>query len=468
MRKSPARNMQLHLLAWSGFALALAAPASPQGTPDKAPDFESTLKPDRWQEDWSWVEADAPDAPRFKNMAFGPDGDWRLTLGGEGRVRAETRDPPEFGISGQPAVNAVNFRGLVHADAHLGDHVRVFLQAGSWGQDGRKVPRIFDEAEVALQRAFADIRLTPEATLRLGRQDLFRSSSRLLFPVDIFNYQLVHDAAALRYRRDDLRVQVFHGERFVSGPGVFETRDLGGETLTGAFAEGSFGAPAGYEFGAFVLHQETDTGAFPRRAGPEERTTWIARASRKAAPWAVSAEAGLQTGTVPGADISAWAFATEITRTIDAPRKPAVTLRMDGASGNKAGTDDNETWATLAPVMGYLGRTGDYNATNVIAVYPEISFDAAPDVRVSVGGEVSWRASRGAAISAPGAATPYLPAGSAGGGLVIYGAILKARWAPGARWDVNAELTWLEPSGALKDFGGEGRLNAVISLTTRF
>ena len=104
-------------------------------------------------------------------------------------LRAETRDPPGFGISGQPAVNAVNFRGLVHADAHFGDHVRVFLQAGSWGQDGRKVPRIFDEAEVALQRAFADIRLTPEATLRLGRQDLFRSSSRLLFPVDIFNYQ---------------------------------------------------------------------------------------------------------------------------------------------------------------------------------------------------------------------------------------------------------------------------------------
>jgi hypothetical protein len=39
--------------------------------------------------------------------------------------------------------------------------------------------------------------------------------------------------------------------------------------------------------------------------------------------------------------------------------------------------------------------------------------------------------------------------------------------APSARWDLNSELTWLEPAGALKDFGGEGRLNAVLSLTTR-
>lgn len=464
-RAALAGNMQLHLLAPGGLALALAQTAAAQAP---APDYESTLKADRWLEDWSWVRADDPEAPAFKNMPFGPDDQWRLTLGGEGRIRAETRDPPEFGIPGNPAVNAVNFRGLVHADAHFGENVRVFVQAGSWGQEGRKVPRIFDEAEIAVQRAFADVKLTPEATLRLGRQDLFRTSSRLIFPVDIFNYQLVHDAAALRYRDQNVRAQIFHGERFVTGPGAFEKRDLGGETLTGAFAEGSFGAPAGYEFGAFVLHQETDIGAFPRRAGPEERTTWIARASRKAAPWSLSAEAGLQTGNVPGADISAWAFATEMTRTLDAPRKPAFTLRIDGASGNKAGTADNETWATLAPVMGYLGRTGDYTATNVIALYPEVSFDAAPDLRVSLGGEVSWRVSRGAALSAPGAATPYLPAGAPGEGPVIYGAILKGRWAPGARWEVNGELTWLEPSGALKDFGGEGRFNGVISLTTRF
>lgn len=462
-----ARNMQLHLLASGSLALLLVQPAAAQA-PAGPPDFESTLKADRWLEEWSWVDADDPKAPDFKNMAFGPQDHWRLTFGGEGRIRAETRDPPEFGIPGAGAVNAVNVRGLVHADLRLGEDVRLFVQAGSWGQDGRKVPRIFDEAELALQRAFADVHLTPEATLRVGRQDLFRTSSRLLFPVDIFNYQLVHDAAALRYRSDDLRIQVFHSERFVTGPGVFATRALGEETLTGAFAEGSFGAPAGYEFGAFLLHQETGIGAFPRRAGPEERTSWIARASRKAEPWAVSAEGGLQTGNAPDADISAWAFATEIIRTLDAPRKPALSLRIDGSSGNKAGTADNSTWATLAPVMGYLGRTGDYTATNVIGVYPEVSFKAAPDLRVTLGGEVSWRTSEDAALSAPGAATPYLPAGAPGGGPVILGAILKARWAPDARWDLNGELTWLEPSGALKDFGGEGRINAVISLTTRF
>ncbi len=459
--------MQLHLSLSCVLAGVLASAALAQA-PSTPPTAKSTLKPDRWLEDWRWVDAADEEAPPLKNLPFGPNGTWRLTLGGEGRVRAETRDPPEFGIGNLDAVTAVNFRGLVHANAELGPNLRLFVQAGSWGQQGRDVPRIFDEAEFAVQRAFADITLTPETSLRLGRQDLYKSSSRLLFPVDIFNYQLVHDAAALRYKSGPVRAQLFHGERFLTGPGVLEPRDLGGETVTGLFYERTFDALPGYDFGAFILHQETDIGAFPRRLGPEERTSWIARGARKSGPWTVSAEAGVQTGEARGADISSWAFATEVIRKLDAPLNPALTLRIDGASGDDAATPERETWATLAPIMGYLGRTGDYAATNVIGVYPDISFDAAPDLRLSIGGEVSWRASDTAGIGAPGGAAAYLPPGAPGDGPILYGAILKGRWAPSARWDLNGELTWLEPAGALKDFGGEGRLNAVLSLTTRF
>lgn len=460
--------MQLHLWVTSGFALALSSLQSAQAQSAAPPAYKTSLKPDRWTEDWSWVEAGDPDASALKNLPFGPDGTWRLTLGGEGRIRAETRDPPEFGIADLPAVNAVNFRGLVHATADLGPDVRLFVQAGSWGQQGRDVPRIFDEAEFAVQRAFADIRLSPETTLRLGRQDLFKSSSRLLFPVDIFNYQLVHDAASVRYKSKAGRAQVFHGERFLTGPGVLEPRDLGGETVTGLFYERTLEALPVDDLGVFILHQETDIGVFPRRPGPEERTSWILRGARKSGPWSATAEAGWQIGSAPGGEISAWAFATEAVRKLDAPLNPALTLRVDGASGNDSGTPGTETWATLAPVMGYLGRTGDYAATNVIAVYPEVSFDAVPGLRLSVGGEVGWRASDTAGIGAPGGGAPFLPAGAPGDGPVLYGAILKGRWTPGNQWEVNGELTWLEASGALKDFGGEGRFNGVISLTTRF
>ncbi len=459
--------MQLHLSLSCALVFALAPDALAQAT-SALPTAESTLKPDRWLEDWRWVDAADEAAPPLKNLPLGPDGTWRLTLGGEGRVRAETRDPVEFGIGNLDAVTAVNFRGLVHAHAELGPNVRLFVQAGSWGQQGRDVPRIFDEAEFAVQRAFADVTLTPETSLRLGRQDLYKSSSRLLFPVDIFNYQLVHDAAAVRYKSGPVRAQAFHGERFLTGPGVLEPRDLGGETVTGLFYERTFEALPGYDFGAFVLHQETDLGAFPRRRGPETRTSWIVRGARKTGPWTISAEAAVQSGQAPGADISAWAFATEIIRKLDAPGNPAMTLRIDGASGDDAATPERETWATLAPIMGYLGRTGDYAATNVIGVYPDLAIDAAPDLRLSMGGEVSWRASGTAGIGAPGGAAAYLPAGAPGDGPILYGAILKGRWAPSARWDINGELTWLEPAGALKDFGGEGRLNAVLSLTTRF
>lgn len=460
--------MQLHATIPALLALVLLPLPGASAETAPAPTFAATLKADRWMEDWSWVDPADAGAPLLKNMAFGRDGSWTLSLGGEGRVRAETRDPPEFGMGNLPAVNAVNFRALVHADARLGEDVRLFVQVGSWGQEGRDVPRVFDEAEIALQRAFADIRISEEATLRVGRQDLFRSSSRLLFPVELFNYQLVHDAAALRYRSRDVRVQIFHGERFLSGPGVFEKRDLGGETVTGLFYERTLTDFPVDEIGAYILNQETDAGAFPRRSGPEERTSWILRGADKRGPWSATAEAGLQTGQAPGADISAWAFATEVTRKFEAPRAPALTLRIDGASGNKAGTPNSETWATLAPVMGYLGRTGDYAATNIVAVYPEFSFDGATGLRLSLGGEVAWRASDTAGLSSPGGAAPYLPPGAPGDGPVLFGAIFKGRWAPTAQWDLTGEMSWQEPAGALQDFGGEGRFNAVISLTTRF
>ena len=359
--------------------------------------YATTLTADRWLEDWSWIAPDETMPLKLKNLQFPPQSKMTLSLGGESRLRAESRDAMDFDLTRADSLETANLRLLLHGNLTMANRVRVFMQVGSWDQIGRESPRIFDESTLVLQRGFFDWQVSNTTNLRLGRQDVLQSASRLLIPVDVFNAQLVHDAVALHYRSGSLRGRLFLGKRFYADRGVFDTRDFGRAELAGMFVEGGFKRLPGFDFGLYWLSEWSDFGLFPQRAGPERRQTAIVRQTWRKAPWAVSGEFGVQNGTIDRRDIHAWAFASEITRQFALPGAIALTLRVDGASGNRAGTQASETWATFHPIMAYLGRGGDYGATNAIGIYPEVSFEPIRGLRASLGGEWVWRASSEAA-----------------------------------------------------------------------
>jgi len=448
----------IHIILLAGSLTASAAASGDEFS------YASTLRADRWDEDWSRVGADAGGVLRLKRLRLPFNPDATLILGGETRLRAEARDARDFGLDPQGREAAANLRLLVHGDLQFEGGSRIFAQIGSWDQRGRDQPRIYDESRLVAQRLFFDWRMSRNVVARVGRQDLFRVRSRLLIPVDVFNAQLVHDAVTIEagFRRH--RARAFIGQRFLPGDGLLDERDLGQSDLWGLLYEGGFRPAPRFDFGVYLLAQSDDVGLFPRRPGPETRRSAVLRVSRRATPWSLSLEMGLQRGHATSRDIQAWAFASSLTRQL--PGGAELELRVDGASGDRDGKTA-ESWATPHPVMAYLGRGGDYGATNAIGAYPSLSFNPSPRWQINVGAEWVWRESDAAAFVDPGG-IPLLPANSPGSDLLLAGGGIQVFWRHHQQLELRGELSYLNSRGALARHGAEDRVSTTWTLSFRF
>src|SRR5205085_1528156 len=67
----------------------------------------------------------------LKYIPFAKDGEWYLTLGGEIRERYEYFRNVNWGGGPQDSRGYLLERYMLHADAHFGEHLRVFTQLKS-------------------------------------------------------------------------------------------------------------------------------------------------------------------------------------------------------------------------------------------------------------------------------------------------------------------------------------------------
>jgi hypothetical protein len=158
--------------------LIITTPGSAQG--QSRPDILNF----RYDEDYSSFADPARRAglvPALKYIPVGPEGAY-VSLGGELRERFEWYGNPGFGIGQPPGVRRNNDyllqRALVHADLHIDDHLRVFVQLGqlaAFGQNRGSLGPIQDDRGDVIQ-AFADLGVDVDGgtrlTARLGRQEI--------------------------------------------------------------------------------------------------------------------------------------------------------------------------------------------------------------------------------------------------------------------------------------------------------
>src|SRR5687767_11890892 len=119
----------------------------------------------RWNEDYSYLKSAPRDADPFDPLKYIPFGDNAyLSLGAQVRYRYEYFNNTNFGSGFEDNDGYHLIRILAHADLHLGDNFRFFVQGksaliedGGIGADG--APRPIDADELDLQQAFADFRL---------------------------------------------------------------------------------------------------------------------------------------------------------------------------------------------------------------------------------------------------------------------------------------------------------------------
>src|SRR5436190_2235598 len=176
--------MKSRYIAAFGLMTMIAGKTLAQETPppaNKPPQY--TLS--RWDEDYRYLRDPAaremgekPDPfDPIKYIRFNEKGDIYLSLGGQFRYRYEFYNDENFGRSPKDNDGFHLFRLLAHADLHLGENFRLFVQGKSALEEDREAgPRPIDADEIDIQQAFGDFSFklnkdTDSVLVRVGRQD---------------------------------------------------------------------------------------------------------------------------------------------------------------------------------------------------------------------------------------------------------------------------------------------------------
>jgi len=157
----------------------------------------------RFDEDWSGFDPAESDAwfKDFKRIQLSEQV-W-LSLGGDARIRYEYFD--NFNFDREHDDGYLLYRTFLHADLHLGSHLRVFLQGRFADLSDRDLPggnrEALDYDKGDFWNTFVELRVPTERltiTTRLGRQELQYGAQRLISPLDWANNRRIFDGTVVQ------------------------------------------------------------------------------------------------------------------------------------------------------------------------------------------------------------------------------------------------------------------------------
>lgn len=333
----------------------------------------------RYNEDFSYLDGEPGSyTPDFfdpiKNIHLGPD--WRLSIGGELRVRMESETNKTFGAARITTDTFFLHRYLMHADLKYGKGFRVFAQFIAALDDNRDLPpRPGDENRMDLNQLFFDVRFLGEDvpwTLRVGRQELEYGNFRRVAVPDFANTRRRFDGVKVFTRQESWDLDFFYTKPVLIQPDqrdrFDEKNDFYGLYFTWR------GIPRhGIDVYVFAV-DNTDVPRNPNgRAGDKSAFTFGSRFWGKTPPWDYETEAAYQWGGWANADISAWNWSADGGYTFgETPWKPRIGAGIDWASGDKNPFDRKvETFDSLFQAghkyFGYIDLIGRQNVLDIYA-----------------------------------------------------------------------------------------------------
>jgi hypothetical protein len=138
----------------------------------------------RWNEDYRYLNEktrrSAYESLKYRPIEIaGQQGN--LSLGGSVRSRVNVYNNDRFGLQGAQDGAQWLQRFYGHADIHIGDGFRAFVELSADYADasGDLAPGPFDKDKVALGQAFVDWQVDA-SRWRLGRQEMVLGSARLM------------------------------------------------------------------------------------------------------------------------------------------------------------------------------------------------------------------------------------------------------------------------------------------------
>ena len=342
----------------------------------------------RFREDWSAKPSgDAWD--QLKHVDLDAAGRSWVSFGGHLRVRGES--VRNF-LGGGPGTRRDEFvvgRAHLHADLHVGTHVRGFLEGRVADVAGRELPggaRAIDRDRWDLGNAFLEARGTLQGSrvvARVGRQELLLGRERIVSPLDWVNVRRVFDGASAEVRRGAFAFTGFavHPLRVLA-----EERDVAFDGVSFWGSEVSWRAPTGGRvLEAAMLVKSTD--AVGAVAGAERATLSARLLTPIARPDLVlEVESGLQRASGTGRATFASMLATDLTVSPKWRGAPAITVGIDRASGTPSGAPaQSGTWDQLYPLAhAYAGFADVLGRRNLMEERLVVQFSPRAPMRARV------------------------------------------------------------------------------------
>lgn len=376
----------------------------------------------RYEDDFDFGDASPevdPGDPRAKLKRIPLVDRWSMDLGGEFRLRWESRTNGDFGRSDRTQNAQQQYRWFLHANVKYDQLFRVFIQ-GAFNhvedQDGPFQPT--QENHGDLQQLFFDLRILGQdvpLNLRVGRQELGYGTFRHLGPLDWVSNRRRFDAVKLAYKYEDWRIDAFYAKPVVvkrkSADHWNEGYDLYGlyATYTGLPRHGLDGY-------FFAMDRTEDTVNPNRRSGDQSIFTLGTRFWGRTGGWDYETEFAGQWGRWAGDTVQAYNAAIDGGYTFHgAAMMPRVSAGFEWASGDDDPHDHAVgTFTQLFPFdhqcIGMLDFVGRQNVTRAYAgldfwpvedklkssiVFLQYWLSEEPDAQYNAGGVPVFRDLRG-------------------------------------------------------------------------
>ena len=382
----------------------------------------------RWDEDYRYLRDPAEtDTPRdffdpIKYIKLNNKGDIYLSLGGQVRYRYEYFNDFNFGAAPDDDDGYHLIRALAHADLHVGDNLRFFVQGKSaLIEDREGGPRSIDADELDLQQAFGEFNFRfnndrDSAMIRAGRQDMRYGAERLIGVSDWTNVRRTFDGVRGSIGIGNTTLDLFWVRPVIVEKETFNSTD-DNHDFAGIYEVISlpdFIREARTKVDLYFLWLGSDNNA---PLSDSDTFTLGAHLFTNPRPWDLDIEGDWQFGdAAEGGDINAWSIAIEGGYTLHGITwTPRLLLGFDAASGDDDASDgDHETFnqlfATGHPYFGYIDAIG---RQNIIDVHAGISAAYAPNVTGLLEHYFFWReSSHDALYNASGAV--LIPGGAGG------------------------------------------------------
>jgi hypothetical protein len=271
-----------------------------------------------------------------------------LSLGGELRERYQNLHHYEFGLAEFKDDDYLLHRVLLHADLHLGNHFRTFVQLGSHYVFGKANDKTqVEENHLDLQQGFAELQIpVGDNTLmvRGGRQELSFGSERLVSIRNNPNIRRSFNTVRIALNNEDVTLDAFYAVPLTLRQGVFDDKTDDEQSFWGIYAAlNPPPFPYAPKVDIYYLGLDKANAAYTQGIANEHRHTMGTRIWRKLVSWDYNFEFAYQFGIFGQDNISAWTAASDTGyRWESVALKPRLAFKIDVVSG-----DDNPNDHTL-------------------------------------------------------------------------------------------------------------------------